>query len=453
MENPFTFGNPVRDPERFFGRKEEVRQVVNRLLSSAHESTSIVGERRIGKTSLLKYIAHPQVAPGLGLDPAHYCLIYIDFQGLTDITPQRFWQRVLAKMKRSVCSAALVAEIDRLLQMESFDLFDLEDLCEAIAAENLTVVLLLDEFEYVTQNQNFGPDFFGGLRALAIHHNLPLVTATRRELVDLCHSEELKGSPFFNIFANVVLRPFPRQEVLAMVAAYLGEVGLPFTPQDQEHIYRLAGGYPFFVQMAGYYLVEAQAPPSGSPDVGGRAGEAALSKMADAYQEQADPHYSYMWSHCSESEKITLLAALSLGRQKAATGKNQLKKTLPTLENLVKIYPHAQIDVPELLKRGLLSEDPHQPGAGSGKQTFRLLSEGLERWIAIEITAAEGSAESPESVEAWLQSGGKEVVEPVKGALPRFKKKYWPVVSTVLQEVSIELASSAAFELMLRAIV
>jgi AAA+ ATPase superfamily predicted ATPase len=438
MENPFTFGNPVRDPGRFFGRKEEVRQVVNRLLSSAHESTSIVGERRIGKTSLLKYIAHPQVAPTLGLDPARYCLIYIDFQGLTDITPQRFWQRVLAKMKRSLCSSSLHPEIDRLLEMESFDLFDLEDLCEAIAAENLTTVLLLDEFEYVTQNPNFGADFFGGLRALAIHHNLPLVTATRRELVDLCHSEELKGSPFFNIFANVVLRPFHKEEVLAMAAAYLDEIELPFTPQDQEQIYRLAGGYPFFVQIAGYYLVEAQSS--------GLSGEPALSSMVQQFAQQADPHYSYMWSHCSESEKIALLAALSLGRQKAA-GKNQLKKTLPTLENLVKIHPHAQIDVPELLKRGLLTEDPAQPGI------FHLLSEGLERWIAIEITAGEGSQESPESVESWLQSGGKEVVEPVKGALPRFKKKYWPLVSTVLQEVSIELASSAAFELMLRAIV
>jgi AAA+ ATPase superfamily predicted ATPase len=437
MENPFTFGNPVREPGRFWGRKEEVRQVVNRLLSSAHESTSIVGERRIGKTSLLKYIAHPQVAPALGLDPGRYCLIYIDFQGLTDITPQRFWQRVLAKMKRSLCSTTLHPEIDRLLEMESFDLFDLEDLCEAIAAENLTTVLLLDEFEYVTQNPNFGADFFGGLRALAIHHNLPLVTATRRELVDLCHSEELKGSPFFNIFANVVLRPFPRQEVLAMVAAYLDEIELPFTPQDQEQIYRLAGGYPFFVQIAGYYLVEAQSS--------GLSGEQALRKMAEQYQQQADPHYSYMWSHCSESEKIALLAALSLGRKKPA-GKSSLK-TLPTLENLVKIYPHAQIDVPELLKRGLLSEDPAQPGA------YRLLSESLERWIAIEITAAEGSTESLETVDAWLKSGGKEVVEPVKGALPRFKKKYWPLVSTVLQEVSIELASSAAFELMLRAIV
>ena len=54
MANPFSYGNPIRDPARFHGRQAELRQIVNRLRSSARESTSIVGERRIGKTSLLK---------------------------------------------------------------------------------------------------------------------------------------------------------------------------------------------------------------------------------------------------------------------------------------------------------------------------------------------------------------------------------------------------------------
>jgi hypothetical protein len=201
--NPFTFGNPIRDPARFYGRSEDIRQIVNRLRSSAHESTSVVGERRIGKTSLLKHLDTPEVARELGLPPEEFCMIYIDFQGLTDITPQRFWQRVLRKMERSICVPDLIPEIKELREQEDFDLFDLEDLFEVITDSGLTIVLLLDEFEYVTQNPNFGSDFFGGLRALAIHQNMPLVTATRRELIDLCHSEELKGSPFFNIFANV----------------------------------------------------------------------------------------------------------------------------------------------------------------------------------------------------------------------------------------------------------
>ena len=121
--NPFTFGNPIRDPNRFIGRKEEIRQIVNRLRSSAHESTSVVGERRIGKTSLLKHLDNPEVAAELGLVPEEYCMVYIDFQGLTDITPQRFWKRVLHKMERSICLPDLVSEIKQVRELGEFDLF------------------------------------------------------------------------------------------------------------------------------------------------------------------------------------------------------------------------------------------------------------------------------------------------------------------------------------------
>ena len=59
-----------------------------------------------------------------------------------------------------------------------------------------TVVFLLDEFERVTENVNFGPDFYYGLRSLMIHHKVALVTSSRLELIELCHSEAVKSSPF-----------------------------------------------------------------------------------------------------------------------------------------------------------------------------------------------------------------------------------------------------------------
>lgn len=425
--NPFTFGNPIREPARFYGRREDIRQIVNRLRSSAHESTSVVGERRIGKTSLLKHFDNPEVAAGLGLPSDEYCLVYIDFQGLTDITPQRFWQRVLRKMERTICLPDLVPEIQEVRKMGGFDLFDLEDLFEMIASAGLTIVLLLDEFEYVTQNPNFGSDFFGGLRALAIHQNLPLVTATRRELVDLCHSDEIKGSPFFNIFANVVLRPFSREEVYRMLDGYLVETALSFSPQEKELVIGLGGGYPFFIQMAGNYLVDAKQK--------GYEGDELLREVYASFDAQSDSHFTYMWSHSSESEKITLLAVISLDRQKAT------KKNTPSLENLAAIHSRAHLDVPELVKRGLLLENR---AAG----TYRLLSPSLERWIAREISAAPGEEESQASVQAWLAAGGREEMEPVSGLLPKFKKKYWPVVSGMAMDLSLELIGAVTWEIL-----
>lgn len=423
--NPFTFGNPIKDPARFYGRSEDLRQIVNRLRSSAHESTSIVGERRIGKTSLLKYLDIPEVAERLGLPKSEFCMVYIDFQGLTDITPVRFWQRVLRKIERSICLPELVPQIQTLRDLNSIDLFDLEDMFEAIASRGLTTVLMLDEFEYVTQNPNFGSDFFGGLRALAIHQNLPLVTATRRELVDLCHSEELKGSPFFNIFANVVLRPFNHSEVLEMLDGYLQGSPIQFSDREKELVLGLGGGYPFFCQMAGHYLVEAR--------IKGLEGDELLKDVCANFDNQSDSHYSYMWSHSSENEKVTLLTVIALNQKKGS------KETSPTLENIARNHMRAHLDVPELVKRGLIIEN-------KSNGTYSLLSPSLERWIIREITVPPGEEETQANVQDWLQAGGREELKPVSGFLPKFKKKYWSLVGGVAKDLSMELLGAVTWQ-------
>ncbi|MGZ9234921.1 MAG: AAA-like domain-containing protein [Anaerolineales bacterium] len=422
--NPFTFGNPINEPERFVGRKTEIRQIVNRLLSSAHESTSIIGERRIGKTSLLNYLAHPEISTSLGLTSDKFCFVYVDFQGLTDITPTRFWQRVLKKMSHSICDESLKPAIEALSNQSQFDLFDLEDLFQSSVDKGLTIVLLMDEFEYVTENPNFKSDFFGGLRALAIHSGVALVPATRRELVALCHSEEIKGSPFFNIFANVVIRPFNPEEVDELLVKYTKNNEHPIQEDEKKLILNLAGGYPFFVQMAGHYLIEAK--------IQGLESDTLQEFVVDNFDQQAASHYNYLWTHCSESEKIMLLTILTLGMQ------SQSKKTVPTLETLTRFRPRAPHDISVLMKRGLLDE---QNGI------YSLFSFTFGRWIRQEIMVAPGEEESERSADGWLKSGGQEELKQAKGILLRFKKKYWPILGDLAKELSIEFAAVSTVEL------
>lgn len=432
ISNPFTFGNPIRNPNYFIGRQSDLRQIVSRLCSSAHESTSIVGERRIGKTSLLKYLENKDVAANFNLLPEEFCLVYMDFQGLTDITPLRFWQRVLEKIERVICTPSLIPEIKKLRTYSGFDLFDLEDLFTLITEEGLTVVLLLDEFEYVTQNPNFGPDFFGGLRTLAIHHNLPLVTATRRELVDLCHSEEIKGSPFFNIFANIVLKPFSEKEVDDLLKTYLDGASITFTLEDQAIVQQLGGGYPFFTQIAAFYLYETKFKGLGK--------EESLQEVTQQFDSQADAHYSYMWSKTSESEKITLLTVITRNKQ-VTSG-----TTLPTLENLARIHSRANLDIPELIKRGMVIKD-------NKSETYHILSSSFEHWIAKEILASPGEEESEISLSEFLTSTEHDDVEPISGILPKFKKKYWPLLTNLTHEFSIGLIGNIVCEIITKGIV
>ncbi len=424
MVNPFTFGNPIQQPERFYGRKSEIRQIVNRLLSSAHESTSVIGERRIGKTSLLNYLSSPVAAAKLGLSPDKYCLVYVDFQGLTDITPQRFWQRVLGKMAHSACDERMKSAIEKLLNQNEFDLFDLEDVFEKFRDPGLTIVLFMDEFEYVTQNKKFKPDFFGGLRALAIHHGVALVTATQRELADLCHSEEIKGSPFFNIFANVVLRPFTRSEVDELLEGYSAQASAALSPSEYDLIFRLGGGYPFFVQMAGYYCLEGKAL--------GLASHEFEKFIINNFNQQADSHYSYLWSHCSESEKITLFTILTLGLQKPS------RNSVPNIENLTRLRARNPQDLVGLGKRGLVEER---------EGIYFLFSTSFADWIHKEMIALPGEQEDQQTVEEWLTAGHRDHLVEAKGLFPKIKKKYWPVLAEVAKEFTFNFAAAGMVEL------
>ncbi len=67
--NPFIYGDPV-PTEKFYGRQQAKLEVKNRIGAIAAQSVNIVGLRRIGKTSLLRYIRanptefiHPESQP------------------------------------------------------------------------------------------------------------------------------------------------------------------------------------------------------------------------------------------------------------------------------------------------------------------------------------------------------------------------------------------------------
>lgn len=55
------------------------------------------------------------------------------------------------------------------------------------------------------------------------------------------------------------------------------------------------------------------------------------------------------------------------------------------------------------------------------------------------------------STTSWssTEKGGRDKGSPVKGNLPKFKKKYWPIVSNILNEV----IGATIFDLLIKALV
>jgi AAA+ ATPase superfamily predicted ATPase len=404
--NPFTYGNPISDPVRFFGRRVEVEQVYTRLLNAEFESSSIVGERRTGKTSLLNYIAHPSTASARGLDLSRYLFIYADLQMVDQkTTPTRFWARLLRRVARKVKDDELKAEFKQAYEQEEIDNYTLDDLFYSTDERDLYFILLLDEFENVTENTNFGTDFFYGLRALAIHHNLALITASRQELITLCHSDAVRASPFFNIFANINLPAFDEGEVRAMLEQSLEGTDMRFTPVELALLFDIAGYHPYFVQVAAHFLFSAHAR--------GMAAQRREQFLLREFREEAIPSLADYWHHSDDGEKIVLTALALLARQGKA-GKQRF-----SLGRLEQLYHRSDLTLSRLRKRALVTV---------GEQGYTLFSSVFGSWIVAELTDVMADAQSYEewlgANQSVLQRFSRSTRDELREILPQIKTGY-----------------------------
>ena len=127
--NPFTYGNPISDPGRFFGRQAEVIQIFSRLCNAEFESSSLIGERRVGKTSLINYLRDERICHSFGLSSDKYIFIYLNLYAVTgEITPVRLWQWLIQEMAtccRDIAVRPLLEEITRTASIDSLMLTNL----------------------------------------------------------------------------------------------------------------------------------------------------------------------------------------------------------------------------------------------------------------------------------------------------------------------------------------
>jgi hypothetical protein len=362
--NPFTYGNPISNPRRFFGRSREVEQIFGRLRNEEFESSSVVGDRRIGKTSLLNYLTDPGVRAAYGLGSEGYSFIYVDLQMLDEtMGPDQLWRRLLAFMRRQ-CSAEAAARILAAFERRGrLDTFDLDELFQEFDDEGQHVVFLLDEFERITANSNFGPDFYYGLRSLMIHHRVALVTSSRLELIELCHSEAVKSSPFFNIFANVHLRSFSTADFQLMISRSLNGTSVQFPEQEIQQVLDLAGLHPYFLQAACCTLYDAHKKCLSEV--------ARIDFLRDQFRSEAIPNIIDYWDNSSDYEKIVMIAAALLEKT------SKLKPIRGfTITDLQRVFSRSEPYVERLEKRGLLMSDgPH----------YRLFSSMFGPWILYQL--------------------------------------------------------------------
>ncbi len=277
MKNPYTHRSTVRDPQMFFGRTS----VMNRLfaLIANGQSVSVVGDRRIGKSSLLFAAGAPQVQERIpGYDFAHHRFLYVDLQGSIYREPDMLLAHLLRQLFPEADKGAGAGRSP--VSPYAFE--------EAIAQANrqgVTVVFLLDEFDCVTRNEQLNLPFFSFLRYMATNYELSLVVVSHTRLGDLCRTE-IVDSPFFNIFAMIHLAGLQEDAARELIRVPSERAGFSLAPYD-DWILDLAGSHPFFLQMLCFYLLEAS-----------RRGQPIDMAWAESrFRQEAADHFTYAWEH------------------------------------------------------------------------------------------------------------------------------------------------------------
>jgi hypothetical protein len=226
--NPFTDVVAIHDPARFVGRDAILERLLRVL---AGGSVALVGERKIGKSSLLC-----RLADLLREEPGQ-AVVFWDFFDPVDVT------QLLAQA---------------IEQLDS-DGATWEDLKRAVRGRR--VVLLLDEFD-VAPERGFDLDVLRGCRALCqAERGLRLVTASR-VLPKEIFPDPGAGSWPYDFLGVQQLGPFTNSEAQRLLAHPWAPDALSFdTPTCQELI-ALSARHPYRLQRAAHHRYEALHNPS-----------------------------------------------------------------------------------------------------------------------------------------------------------------------------------------------
>lgn len=285
-ENPFQADSalPENSPV-FFGRESLLHRFRLKLCADNPGHISLVGDPRIGKSSLMNQLkAILKAKEGL-------VSICCNAQGLNEASQKRFF----TDLGESV-AGALDEELEE--PLEDFDQFQRYIRQQA---EDYRFVLLLDEFEILADNPVFDVTFFNNLRSLGDNpeNRFGFFLISHEHIRALCHTDAIHGSRFWNIFDVWVLGLLEANAACQLVKLPLqqAEIHLDTTP---DQFLKRYGRHPFLLQRALHeYAFSAQ--HGLTPDL--------RHLERNLYNVMQD-----LWMRCSKKQEVARLFEVIAGK-------------------------------------------------------------------------------------------------------------------------------------------
>jgi type II secretory pathway predicted ATPase ExeA len=275
MPNPFRPGAIV-EPEYFVGRSEEIsrfNQYMRNTKDGNPHHLAILGERGIGKTSLLRYLDYQTkkqkcMVVRVELDPSISSLddlvtkILADIKragisySLADIGTENlkdFFQKYNISLSLGVAKVEPRKETEIETKIEFR--YKLEEIWSKIKNKVPAVVIMIDEaeqLEQITGSLHYLRNTF--LRLSETHCGYLLVLSGK---IGMFRQIKELHSPLARFFTPVTLGPLTSEEVCAAIVNPLRESGIALDKNALEAIIKDSEGHPYIVQVIGYLIYES----------------------------------------------------------------------------------------------------------------------------------------------------------------------------------------------------
>jgi len=224
--------------EQFWGRQQLLEQLKKRL----NKFTWILGNRRIGKTSLLRQIEYLCKKEALGYTP-----LYLDFQGAGDEEGLKM-AFLEALDEQEDCADALGLDLDA-LETKSLSNF-LFHIKRSLKRSQLQILFLIDEAEELVDISHGNPQVLSILRKF-FHGDSKISVFLTSSYVLHEVKEPSRTSQFIQEFLPPIpLFPFSQEETIEFL------VSKALTKEDAEEIFRISLGNPYMVQNLGEKTLE-----------------------------------------------------------------------------------------------------------------------------------------------------------------------------------------------------
>lgn len=290
--NPYMNRGAIRKPEDFFGRTLELQEIYKRLLGG--QSISLVGERRIGKSSLLNAVGFQREEYDF---PGEFHFVFVDMQSIADCTEESFLEFL----------AYLIAE-ETEQPKEGMGRAALWKMAEQLKNRNERLVVLLDELEVLMNSKQISPALATFLRSWLSQCGVLMVAAFRQGSIDQIVEDVKHGSPLLNIFGSVYVGPFERDEALDLVRIPAESCGIVFSDEEVREIFELSGYFPLFLQITCYHMLDLRQS--------GRIRSDWQEELEDRFTLEAKPHFEYLWGRLSQAEQAAVQGLCKEGKVK-----------------------------------------------------------------------------------------------------------------------------------------